>query len=796
MQAEVKVSLWTAASTTLSTRPILASVLIVGAVLSPLLVGVEPIGSDVDLMYRPIKEVLAKGLRAGTIPYWTDDFGLGMPLVAESHMAAFYPPNWFFYRVFPVSLGYRLSMWLHFVALSALTHSYAGRLGFSPAGRVAAAVGFSLCGFQAIHAVHEPFYTLMPYLPLCLLLGDGYAATGHRGWLAGLALAWGIQLTIGHFQIQMWTAGLVLWTGLWRIRTGRLPWSRALGLGGALAWGACIALIQLWLTWELTRVSGFERGALFLSIYRFPTTHWAQWALPAVYLGRSTTPNDAYWTSLMTTPNEASAYVGVTLLVMACVGLVAPRSGDRRPGPWPWIAALGFVLATLPGWWPDGFALVVKLPGLGWFRAPARYTLLTSLGLVLLAGRGLDRSIPRRSFGIGLGLALALGVAAWAWSLWLAGGTAYQSSFGPDSLAWRFAASLAAWGFGLGAIIAWRMGRIGSWGPLAVMTLELAGLFYANVIPWGMSVVLPDSSPILQRLLAEPRSSLIAGRLQSLPARVGLSPAYPAMGITPPPPNYLLETTRFPTARSGPNLADIRWQRRLGVSHGIWADSDEVNIPGAEVVAELPDPAFDRLLWDTPGLKRPDRWKLVRYPEPFPPVRIALRACEVDGWGAIHATLSNHDLADIAWFEYGQGPPEAKAGRGRPWSDLYDSSGAPRPADVIYGIPARVARLREWEGLSGRIEHDGTCYLILRRTYYPGWTYRIDGGLARPVLKVDGGLQCVPLPILQDGAGLRTSHVELSYQPTGQRLASAISLFATAAALGTIGLSLLRRKVV
>ena len=56
----------------------------------------------------------------------------------------------------------------------------------------------------------------MPYLPLCLLLADRYATTGRLAWLAGLALAWGTQLTLGHFQIQMWTAGLVLLAGGWR----------------------------------------------------------------------------------------------------------------------------------------------------------------------------------------------------------------------------------------------------------------------------------------------------------------------------------------------------------------------------------------------------------------------------------------------------------------------------------------------------------------------------------------------------------------------------------------------------
>jgi hypothetical protein len=148
---------------TVVTSPFSVSLLVVGLLLCPLLVGIEPIGGDPDLMYRPIKLELARHLRQATLPYWSDHFGLGIPLVAESHVAAFYPPNWVFYRVLDVPSAFRLSEWLHYLALAAATYAYARELGLTPWGCTTAAIGFSLCGFQAIHAVHEPFYTLMPY---------------------------------------------------------------------------------------------------------------------------------------------------------------------------------------------------------------------------------------------------------------------------------------------------------------------------------------------------------------------------------------------------------------------------------------------------------------------------------------------------------------------------------------------------------------------------------------------------------------------------------------------------------
>ena len=145
-----------------------------------------PIGGDPELMYKPIKSELKRSLDVGRLPFWSNRFGVGVPLVAESHVAAFYPPNWLLYRLFNVELAYKMAMWLHWLALAVTTFAYARFSGITRAGSALAAIIFSLCGFQAVHIVHEPFNHLMPYLPLCLLLADGFMQTGKIFWLAGL----------------------------------------------------------------------------------------------------------------------------------------------------------------------------------------------------------------------------------------------------------------------------------------------------------------------------------------------------------------------------------------------------------------------------------------------------------------------------------------------------------------------------------------------------------------------------------------------------------------------------------
>src|SRR4051812_47950914 len=87
-----------------------------GLILGGLLIGFEPVGGDPDRIFRPIKSELARALREGHLPFWSDRFGLGVPLLAESHAAALYPPNLALYRLLDVATAYRWSMWLHALA--------------------------------------------------------------------------------------------------------------------------------------------------------------------------------------------------------------------------------------------------------------------------------------------------------------------------------------------------------------------------------------------------------------------------------------------------------------------------------------------------------------------------------------------------------------------------------------------------------------------------------------------------------------------------------------------------------
>ena len=182
--------------------------------------------------------------------------------------------------------------------------------------------------------------------------------------------------------------------------------------------------------------------------------------------------------------------------------------------------------------------------------------------------------------------------------------------------------------------------------PVALAAIELGVLLFIGPV-WWCEVRLPGDSPVLSRLAESKDVGLVGGRLLNIPVSAGLTPAFPSLGITPPPPNYLLEAATCPPGEA--SETDLHWLRRFGVTHGIWSPEDDI---GKTVVLDvIPDPVLDRLMAGMPRLHArtgPGRWCATRCA--FPPAWVARRIHEVPGWGQLYTELSVLDMPDDAWF--------------------------------------------------------------------------------------------------------------------------------------------------
>lgn len=731
-------------------------------VLGCLLVGYEPVGGDPDRLYRPLKVELKRALESGSRPWWSDRFGLGVPLVAESHVAAFYPPNLVLYRVLSVAAAYRLAMLLHYLALGAATYFLGRTLGVLPWGSALAGLSFALCGFMTIHSSHEPFYQLMPYLPLAMALTERLFASGNLGWAAALALSLGAQWTMGHFQIQAWSNGLVLVIALWRVMVDGRSWRRGAEVLAAVALGIGLAAIQLGPSGLFARQVGQTRRPINdLLFYSYPPSHWFEAAFPLAMRGLEGGPEGPYWIQQETTGYEAAFYVGTIPLVLAAVALAAGR--------WPQTTAIyrlaglaAFALATMPRWSRWGYVQLLAVPGFGYFRAPSRYTLISALVVALAAGEGFDRSLARKGFVRGVVCAFALALCA-GWAVWSFSAPRAQPGRVPgipDAL-WIGA---LAWALSLVAVVLWRSGRVRSWLPFALAAIELGVLFHQGTTVWGWAVKLPMQSPALS-LLKRKEAVRVGGEIENTPLWAGMATAFPYLGFTLPPPNDLIERMQQPliwederTGAGFDHAMTRRWLKRAGVTHLVGRPNTIE--PLGVLIERLRDPALDSILRRRPGDPPSRVWSVVALEPPFPSARVAVRSRVAPDRPRLLDRLSRFDDLDTAW-------------------SLAQDLVAARP-------DARFGRLISWDGAHAVVEHDGACYLVVSRTFDPGWTARIDGAPPRAVEPVDGGLIGVRL----EGSGRR--EVLLAYEAPGSVWGRRISIVAAALIALLLGRHLLK----
>ncbi len=354
---------------------------------------------DVSVTYFPDYVFVASALREGLWPLWHPGADGGAPFLMA------YPVDLLLLLVFGAKATLALSPALHVLLAMVGMGALARRLGIGPAGTVVSGAVFGLSGLM-LGSVLYPTFLAAAWAPLALALFLRLVETPTPRRVAALALVLALQVsTLG--------AAAVLQTGLAALvllptRPGRrivLATSAAVGLAAALA--APVLLGLLWLLEGTARGRGFE-AAVGLG-YSAPLPVLLEAVFPRFLGDPLTFSRVGFWGQPFFpggTPFFLSLYVGPLVL------LLAARAGRREVRLWV-LVALG-VLLSLGAHGP--FAPVLELL-LTTLRGPVKFFLLATLGLSLLAGRGLDRSergsVSRRVLLLVPGLVM-LALALWA----------------------------------------------------------------------------------------------------------------------------------------------------------------------------------------------------------------------------------------------------------------------------------------------------------------------------------------------------------------------------------------------
>jgi hypothetical protein len=682
-------------------------------------------------------------LTQGEVPLWDPYNNGGLPFIADTQAAVFYPPRLATIALSKLAGGWsyhalELEMTFHVLACSFFMYGFARRLTGSIFGGFVAAVVASYGGFlQGYPPLQLALLEAAIWLPLAAL-GVFEATRGERlrpVWLVLTGLTLGLSWMAGHPQTSFFLTYLLVAYLAYRVYERRWRWTAFIGgtvMFGVIAGG--LAAVQLLPGFEyLPRTSrtgmGFDakgNGFSFQDLIQF--------VIPRVV---------TVWSPL---------YVGLVGLTFALVALWRRVVGALFWG----MAALIALLLSFGANSPFFALLYNLLPGLYFFRGQERAAYLMSFSLAILAGLGAShvmawdklqdfkaaRQIQRALLVLFLVTLLAAGGVA---ALWL--GT-------PDVY-----------------------GKYVNW----VAFSALVGGLTLLLIPW---------------LFSNPkdvkRAGLVAGLLVfelftvSMDARSNYDPGPPGQQLSLTPSLLVakaLEDKDIPFRVDG--------YRGLGDNYGsLYGLADMRGISPLFL-----DGPYNLLQGD---LINPRAWELfaVRYVYSDwkeLPVASEIIASGADRYGEVnlHRLTDPRPFALLVYdIALAKDDTDARA-------ILADANFNPRRRIVLNQMPeippqsggegdgtADVTEFKP-EKFTVQVSAPRNAILSLAHPDYPGWTATLDGQ-PTTMMRAYGAFAAVAVP-----AGEHT--VRLVYNPLSYRVGAIISLF-TWAAIGILGLVLLARK--
>lgn len=725
-------------------------------------------GGDLVSFLFPTYRFAAQQLAQGTLPLWNPHLYAGAPFISDIQAGFLYPPNLLLFLLRP-DFPYRAMQWLvlghlawaglgMYVLLRTLTWP------LRPVARLAAifgALAFQFSDPLLIHLGNLNLIAVLSWLPWLLAAYHRALSTGRLRWLVAAAALWAVGNYAGHAQSSLYLGlALTLYTVGWLALTERGNWSIWLpSIGGRWLtvvamtglFSAPIVLPALELTFYTARSAFTYQDTIAFSLAptqllglvtpgffgRGPALHWSLW-------DRVETP-----------------YAGVATLLLA-VGAIFWASPAQRRRLWVWVgmglfgllAALG-VYAIVHGW------LTLLVPGMDQMRAPARFLILWTAAISVVAAVGVDTLIRRgpilittvgglrwhglmqRSALIWLGVVLPLSYLALLLT------QENETSFLRASVAALALTFAAIFWAATGAILVgvgwgWWTGRRAAWLLLILLFLDLSATGAYTDISERDPTTGFDHPALVDFLRADPDLFRIDTRtdIEDLwqPDTAALVGLQDVGGIVNP-----LMLDHWQALREAVGGRDTRRYDLLNVKYVIVRDG-----------TPLPEGKFELAL-DAPGdlavYRNRDFWP---------------RA-----WVVHTARLASDPANALAQFQAGDFDPTTTI----TLLDEQNVLDAATPFGPLAETPDAApddsrAEITTYGNHTLALTTDAVApgFVVLSEIWYPGWQATVNGE-AMPVLRANGALRAVPIP-----AGQAT--VELRFAPRGWRWGGWLALVA------------------
>ncbi len=354
-----------------------------------------------------VRSLAGQMIARGEWPLWNPFIFGGMPLAASVYPGSFYPPNWLFALLAPVTAINLVVLTTYHLALIG-TYLYARRAGLTRLGAILAGTAFAFGGFMINHLSHTSRIAAAAWLPWVLLAIENLAVKEDWQsiwrWTVLGALMVALQFFAGEPQMMVFsalTAAPCVIFAFVRIRDGRSRTRFVVSLALMLLGAILLSMIQLLPSLELLAQSErSDPGPAFFDTYSLPP-----WQLPGLifpyFFGGALLPpyRIGYWGAEIAA--IMSGYAGMLIWILALTAVwgasrPAFTSGDAEIGllrlrVWLWlgVAILSLVLA-FGGHLPFELNhLLYRLPGYKTFRGLYRHQFEFTFAMGMLGGLGM-----------------------------------------------------------------------------------------------------------------------------------------------------------------------------------------------------------------------------------------------------------------------------------------------------------------------------------------------------------------------------------------------------------------------
>ena len=362
--------------------------------LVPVLLGQTFVAGDLLSQSLPFRKFYADALQHHQSFLWSPDLYGGFYLHGEGQAGMMHPFHLLLYSLLPLVPAFGveiMSSYIFLFAGSFLLFRFAWKLNAQAA--LFGSFLFTFGGTNLTLLEHLNAVAVVAHLPWILLAIHGAFEPGNPRrqalWVSAIALLTGSQILLGHPQ-SVWFCAIIEVGYAVCLMSMEIRWRALMQVFAALAVGVLIGAVQILPTLTAVRDSVRADPPLaFLSTMSLQPSELLQWINPLVWKGARYDQQRGFYNYLI--------YFGgpVTLLLFAWI--LSRKDEDRsRLKLCRFLGILAFAGMFLAlGKYNLVFPWYAKLPVIGLFRAPARYTILTDFAVAAGAALAVDRLLTK-----------------------------------------------------------------------------------------------------------------------------------------------------------------------------------------------------------------------------------------------------------------------------------------------------------------------------------------------------------------------------------------------------------------